>query len=70
MRSQFATGWLPESRPHFATLNNGEISFPTELADGFNATPLTREREKPRRKVAKKKSAGFVSWRLCALALD
>ncbi len=23
-RSQFVTGWLPESRSHFATLNNGE----------------------------------------------
>jgi hypothetical protein len=66
MRSQFVTGWLPESRPHFAALNNGEISFPTELANGFNATLLTRERETPRRKGAKKKSAGFVSWRLCA----
>jgi len=45
---------VPESRPHFAALNNGEISFPTELANGFNATPLTREREEPRRQVAKR----------------
>jgi len=28
MRSQFVTGWLPESRPHFATLNNGENPVP------------------------------------------
>jgi len=30
-QSQFVTGWLPESRPHFATLNNGE--------DGLNTRP-------------------------------
>jgi hypothetical protein len=47
-----------------------KIPFPPGLANGFNATPLTREREKPGRKVAKKKSAGFASWRLCALALN
>ena len=27
-RSQFVTGWLPESRSHFATLNNGENLVP------------------------------------------
>ena len=26
--SQFVTGWLPESRPHFATSNNGENFVP------------------------------------------
>ena len=28
IRSQFVTGWLPESRSHFATLNSGEDLVP------------------------------------------
>jgi hypothetical protein len=42
MRSQFVTGWLPESRPHFATLNNGENPVPAGRKAAVNAPQSRR----------------------------
>jgi hypothetical protein len=41
-RSQFVTGWLPESRSHFATLNNGENGLDTRPHPGVDSLALAR----------------------------